>query len=80
MQKSKQKRKLAKEPQAEEAFRRCQKCHFKIDYEDTEDFNYELIDDICYATERIKILENGFIKGIITGALIVGIAWLISIF
>jgi hypothetical protein len=73
MQKSKQKRKLAKEPQAEEDFG-VEECYCEI-----VDLNESLIDDLCYATERIEKLENGFIKGIVLGSAIIGIIWILSL-
>ena len=81
MQKPTQKRKLAKEPQAEEDFG-VGYSDLEIMqelYEDLEDINESLIDDVCYATERIEKLENGFIKGLFVGGVIVGIVWLISL-
>lgn len=52
---------------------------YKSCYEESEEFNYELINDKCEMCERIEQLENGLIKGLITGALIIGVAWLISL-
>jgi hypothetical protein len=52
---------------------------YKSLYEESEEFNYELIDDKCEMCERIEQLENCLIKGLITGALIIGVAWLISL-
>ena len=82
MQKAKQKRKLAKEPQAEEDF------GVEEYYCDLEDINESLIDDLCYATERIESLEDElnresrrlrFTDGVGITTLIFVVAWLISI-
>jgi hypothetical protein len=81
MQKTKTKvSKSTTKPKEQEVFRRCLSCEmYKSWYKEVEEFNYSLIDDLCYATERIEKLENGFIKGIIVGGVIVGIVWLISL-
>ena len=77
MQKQKQKRKLAKEPQAEEDFG-VEECVCEVI-----DFNESLIDDIYYATDRIEQLEDKLktelSKGFISGGIFIGIIWLISL-
>jgi hypothetical protein len=84
MQKPKQKRKTVTEPQAEEDFG-VEECYCKL--EETLVFlilgNESLIDDICYATDRIEQLEDKLktelSKGFISGGIFVGIIWLISL-
>ena len=79
VQKRKQKKlKPVAEPLTEEVFGVCE-C---------EEMNESLIDDICYATDRIIELEEklkaerkrpSFAKGVIIGAYIIAMAWIISI-
>lgn len=76
MQKSKSKQKHLK-PKEQEVFGRV--CVMKRLYTELHNINESLIDDLCYATERIEKLENGFIKGLFVGGVIVGIVWLISL-
>lgn len=71
--KPKQKRNSIQKPQEQEDFER-DFCVCEL-----EEINESLIDDLCYATERIEKLENGFIKGLFVGGVIVGIVWLISL-
>ena len=75
--KPKQKRNSKKKPKEQEVFGRV--CVMKRLYTESVQLNDSLIDDLCYATERIEKLENGFIKGLFVGGVIVGIVWLISL-
>jgi hypothetical protein len=81
MQKSKQKRTKQLKPKEQEVFRRvlCNIEIMRVLYEESVELNKSLIDDICHATERIEKLEYALIKGMICGALIVGIVWIISL-
>lgn len=81
MQKPKQKRNSSQKPKEQEVFRRVL-CNIEIMqdlYEELKDINESLIDDLCYATERIESLEKGFIKGIIVATLIIGSLWILSL-
>lgn len=82
MQKTKTKvRKETMKPNEQEVLRRVL-CNIEIMqdlYEELKDINESLIDDLCYATERIESLEKGFIKGIIVATLIIGSLWILSL-
>lgn len=82
MQKTKTKvSKSTTKPKEQEVFGRVL-CNIEIMqdlYEELKDINESLIDDLCYATERIESLEKGFIKGIIVATLIIGSLWILSL-
>lgn len=82
MQKTKTKvSKSTTKPKEQEVLRRvlCNVQIMKELYQEPFDINKSLIDDLCYATERIEKLENGFIKGIIVATLIIGSLWILSL-
>jgi hypothetical protein len=79
--KPKQKTNSKKKPKEQEVFRHVL-CNIEIMkdlYEELKDINDSLIDDLCYATEKIEKLENDFIKGLFLGALVVISIWLVSL-
>jgi hypothetical protein len=81
MQKTKTKVSKLQKPNEQEVFGRVL-CNIEIMqdlYEELKDINESLIDDLCYATERIESLEKGFIKGIIVATLIIGSLWILSL-
>jgi hypothetical protein len=52
---------------------------YKSCYEESEEFNYELMENKYEMSERIESLEKGFIKGIIVATLIIGSLWILSL-